>query len=437
MRIAYLTGQYPRATDTFIQREVAALRDAGVHVQTFSIRKPPEDENVGPEQRAERERTRYILPPSLLNLIAVGFKLKLGSPCRYFRALRLAFSTRQPGIKGLVYCLAYLMEAGILADTMRKEKLTHLHNHFGDSSCTVAMLASELGGFTFSFSLHGPGIFFEPYRWRLDEKLKRALFVSNISHFCRSQAMIFCPPEKWDRLHIIHCGVDPALFKPATHTGMGTRLLTVGRMASVKGIPILLDAIKQLLPDHPDLTLTVVGDGPERQDFEQRAKDLGIGKNVNFVGYQSQSEVRERLTETDVFVLPSFAEGVPVVLMEAMAAGLPVVTTRIAGVAELVDDGQSGSLVPPGDKHALIDAIDELLTDPDKRTGFGHAGHQKVGAEFNIAKESAWLRRIMTAALQGDIETIRPNDSIAGNYSTTPDAPGTPGSPGPLDRAAS
>ena len=408
MRIAYLTGQYPRATDTFIQREVAALRESGVHVQTFSIRKPPENENVGPEQKAERERTIYVLPPSFLNLIAVGARLKLGAPKRYFKALRLALKVRQPGIKGFLYGLFYFMEAGIIADRMRRDNLTHLHNHFGDSSCTVAMLAAELGGFTFSFSLHGPGIFFEPYHWRLDEKLKRALFVSNISHFCRSQAMIFCPPEKWDRLHIIHCGVDPDLFKPVTHNGKGTRLLTVGRMASVKGMPVLLDAIKQLQATHPDIKLTVVGDGPERKDFERRAGELGIADRVDFVGYQSQSQVRERLSETDVFVLPSFAEGVPVVLMEAMAAGVPVVTTRIAGVAELVDDGTSGRLVPPGDKNSLADAINDLLNDPEKRNAFGQAGRAKVAAEFNIAKESAWLRRVMTSALAGNVEPIRP-----------------------------
>ncbi len=413
MRIAYLTGQYPRATDTFIQREVAALRDAGIHVQTFSIRKPPINENVGPEQQAERDRTTYILPPSFISAILALGRLKFGSPLRYLRAFLLALRTRQAGLKGLLYSVFYHMEAGIIADTMRKEKLTHLHNHFGDSSCTVAMLAAELGGFTFSFSLHGPGIFFEPHRWRLDEKLKRALFVSNISHFCRSQAMIFCPPNRWDRLHIIHCGVDPKLFKPATHSGQGTRLLTVGRMASVKGIPILLDAIKSLLPNHPNLTLTVVGEGPERKDFEQHADDLGIHNNIKFVGYQSQSQVREHLNNTDLFVLPSFAEGVPVVLMEAMAAGVPVVTTRIAGIAELVDDGQAGTLVPPGNTGALSDAIDDLLNDPDKRAAFGHAGHQKVDAEFNIAKESAWLRQVMAAALAGHTESTRPNRSIA------------------------
>ncbi len=408
MRIAYLTGEYPRATDTFIQREVAALRDSGVHVQTFSVRKPSLDETIGPEQRAERERTRFILPCSVMTIIGSLGRLKFGSPLRYLRALRLAISVRQPGIKGFLYTLFYFIEAGVLAEAMRKDELTHLHNHFGDSSCTVAMLAAELGGFTFSFSLHGPGIFFEPYRWRLDEKFKRALFASNISHFCRSQAMIFCPPEKWDRLHIIHCGVDPDLFKRVEHATGGTRLLTVGRMASVKGIPILLDAIKHLHAAHPDLKLTIVGDGPERKAFEQYAKAIGIESRVNFVGYQSQAEVRDRLNETDLFVLPSFAEGVPVVLMEAMAAGVPVVTTRIAGVAELVDNGISGRLVPPGDGETLAQAIDDLLNDPDKRNAFGRAGRAKVAAEFNIAKESQWLRKVMTSALEGRVEPVRP-----------------------------
>ncbi len=420
MRIAYLTGQYPRATDTFIQREVSALRESDVHVQTFSIRKPPENENVGPEQRAERERTIYVLPPSFVGLILTGVRLKFGSPLRYLGALRLALRTRQAGLKGLFYSLFYLMEAGIIADKMRKDNLTHLHNHFGDSSCTVAMLAAELGGFTFSLSLHGPGIFFEPYHWRLDEKLTRALFVSCISHFCRSQAMIFCPPDKWDRLHIVHCGVDPDMFTPAVHTGRGTRLLTVGRMASVKGVPVLLNAIKQLLPTHPDITLTVVGDGPERAAFERRAEELGLSERVKFVGYQAQSKVRDFLNSTDVFVLPSFAEGVPVVLMEAMAAGVPVVTTRIAGVAELVDDGQSGYLVAPGDAESLARGIDALLIDHEKRTAFGHAGRAKVGDAFNIARESAWLQQIMTSALAGKVEPIRYESSQIASPGDTP-----------------
>jgi glycosyltransferase involved in cell wall biosynthesis len=293
---------------------------------------------------------------------------------------------------------------------MRKDDLTHLHNHFGDSSCTVAMLAAETGGSTFSFSLHGPGIFFEPHRWRLDEKLRRALFTVCISHFCRSQAMIFSEPRKWNRLHIVHCGVDPDLFEPVKHEGRGARLLTVGRLAQLKGLPVLLQAIEGLLPKHPEIKLTVVGDGPDRQDFERQAQSMGLGNVVEFVGYQSQAEVREHLKRTEVFVLPSFAEGVPVVLMEAMAAGVPPVTTRIAGIAELIDDGESGWLVPPGDKDSLARRIDDLLTNPERRNAFGRAGREKVAREFNIARESNWLRRIVESALQGTIEPIRKQD---------------------------
>ncbi|GAB4108191.1 MAG: glycosyltransferase [Phycisphaeraceae bacterium] len=409
MRIAYLTGQYPRATDTFIQREVAALREAGVHVQTFSIRRPPDSEIIGPEQREERERTCYVIPTTILTLISVGARLKFGHPIRYLRGLKLAWQTRQPGLRGMLYALFYFMEAGIIADRMRRDALTHLHNHFGDSSCTVAMLAAELGGFTFSFSLHGPGIFFEPYHWRLDEKLKRALFACTISHFCRSQAMIFCPPDKWDRLHIVHCGVTPESFRAVEHQGQGLRLLTVGRLASVKGIPILLQAVKSLVNDHPDLSLTIVGDGPERPAFERMADELGISTHVRFTGYQNQQQVREHLQQHDIFVLPSFAEGVPVVLMEAMASGLPVVTTRIAGIPELVEDGVHGRLVPPGDPASLTDAIRDLIHDPAKRQQYGQAGRHKVAREYNIQKESAWLRRVMTSALQGRIEPIRPD----------------------------
>jgi len=408
--IAYLTGEYPRATDTFIQREIAALRSFGVDVRTFSVRRTDTAHHVGPEQRAEAVQTFYVQPASLrphvlLKAHAWAF---LRSPLRYLKSIILAVRSGAPGVRGLIYQVFYFAEAGVLADELQGAGIGHLHNHFGNSSCSVAMLASVISGIPYSYTMHGPAIFFEPARWSLGEKIKRAKFVACISHFCRSQAMIFCPPQKWDRLHIIHCGVDPTLFKPVEHQGKGKRLLTVGRMASVKGMPVLLEAIKRLQADHPELKLTVVGDGPERKDFEQRAEALGIAERVDFVGYQSQSAVREKLSETDVFVLPSFAEGVPVVLMEAMAAGVPPVTTRIAGVAELIDDGTSGQLVPPGDGKSLASAIDELLRDPDKRNAFGKAGHEKVATDFNITKESDWLRRVMTSALEGRIETTRP-----------------------------
>jgi glycosyltransferase involved in cell wall biosynthesis len=409
MRVAYLTGEYPRATDTFIQREVAALRENGVEVYTFSVRRTSDEHIVGPEQKAERDRTFYILPVNLIAVLLAHLTLFLGSPGNYLQALKLAWDTRQHGLRGTLYQLFYFVEAGILAKQMKVHQIQHLHNHFGDSSCTVAMLAAALGGKTFSFTLHGPYIFFDPYRWRLDEKIKRSLFVSCISHFCRSQGMIFTPTDKWNRMHIIHCGVDPALFNLVKHNEFAHRLLYTGRLAAVKGLPILLESLAAIIPALPDIVLTVVGDGPDRKKLEDMTTQLGLEENVKFVGYQSQAEVREHMQQTDVFVLPSFAEGVPVSLMEAMAAGVPVVTTRIAGVSELVEDGVSGYLVPPGDPVLLADRIKTLLTDNQLRTRFGAAGRAKVEKDFNIHVEVAWLDQVMMAALQGKVESIRPN----------------------------
>ena len=421
LRIAYLTGEYPRATDTFIQREVAALRERGADVLTMSIRRPGSGHSVGPEQEAERAGTRYILPPSPLALIRDHAAALFRSPGRYVKSLALAWRTAPAGFKNHLRNFAYFAEAAVVAERMRRDGRTHLHNHFANSSCTVAMLASEMGGFTYSFTIHGPAIFFEPHHWRVGEKVERALFVSCISHFCRSQTMIFANPTQWDKLHIVHCGVNPSLFTPRPHHSQGTQLLYVGRLAAVKGLPILLEAVARLAETQGAsslgvggsedaqgtcslggaLTLTVVGDGPDRTWLEARAVELGIADRVDFVGFQSQAQVRERLAETDVFVMSSFAEGVPVVLMEAMAAGVPPVATRIAGVAELVEHEVSGLLVPPGDVDALTNAIRRLCSDADLRNALATAGRAKVEAEFNIQKEAAWLARVMEARVAG------------------------------------
>ncbi|MGH7999141.1 MAG: glycosyltransferase family 4 protein [Brasilonema sp.] len=418
MRIAYLTGEYPRATDTFIQREVTTLRELGVDVHTFSVRRTGDEHIVGEEQKLERDRTFYILPPNPIILLLTHLSLLLASPKRYLQAIKLAFSTSQPGLRGAFYQLFYFLEAGILAKQIKQRQIVHLHNHIVEASGTVAMLAAQMGGFTYSFTLHGPYIFFRPHQWRLDEKIKRALFVCCISYYARSQGMIFAPTDKWNRMHIIHCGIDPALFNVVSHNESGKRLLFVGRLAAAKGLPILLESLATLrrclttsccASTHPAISLTVVGDGPDRQKLEQMTAQLGLSQNVNFVGYKSQAEVRDYFQQTDVFVMSSFAEGIPVVLMEAMAAGVPVVATQIAGISELVEDGVNGYLVPPGDAVSLTKCIEKLLSNAKIRAAFGTAGRAKVEKEFNIHHEVARLHRLMTSALQGHVEPIRPN----------------------------
>lgn len=409
MRVAYFTGEYPRATDTFIRREAAALREMGVDVQPFAVRRPHDRERGGAELQAERERTTYLLPASPVALLAAHAWLFAQSPGRYLRAAKLAWSTRQHGVRGTGYQAFYFAEAGLLARHMMKRGIPHVHNHSADSSGTVAMLAAELVGLTFSHTLHGPAIFFEPRRWRLDAKLSRCAFACCISHFARSQAMLFAPQERWDRLYVVHCGVEPAFYQSTRSEAGRLRMLYVGRLAAVKGLPVLLEALEKLAPRFPELSLDIAGDGPERAKLEARARELGLGERVRFLGYQSAEGVRDRLRETDVFVMASFAEGVPVVLMEAMAADVPVVATQVAGVPELVEEGVTGLLVPPGDAHALAAKLVRLLEDASLRRRLGEAGRRKVVREFHVKQEAARLHAILTAELAGRRAELPPH----------------------------
>jgi glycosyltransferase involved in cell wall biosynthesis len=412
-----MTAIYPRATDTFIQREVAALRRLGVDVRTISIRTPPESENVGPEQLAERATTTFILPARLWTLVSAHFGMLARSPLRYLKALRTALFVRGPGVRSLLWQVFYFAEAAVVAMHVRRLGIAHLHNHFSDSSCYAAMLAAEMGGFSFSLAVHGPNEFFDARSWRLDEKLRRARFAACISHFARSQAMLFAPPEDWHRLHVVHCGVEPGLFAPKRyHDGAGARLTCVGRLARAKGLPILFDALVLLARTRPDIHLTLAGDGPDRAALEALAKQLGLSSRVTFLGYRSQAGVRELLAETDVFVLASLAEGVPVVLMEAMAAGVPVVATRVAGIPELIDDGVSGLLVPPGDAQALAGAIERLLNDSALRESFARRGREKVERDFNVDREAERLRLLLAG-------TSLPAAAPAGPRASAPASP--------------
>ncbi|MAL27555.1 MAG: colanic acid biosynthesis glycosyltransferase WcaL [Croceicoccus sp.] len=395
-RIAYLTGEYPAISHTFILREVLALRARGLEVRTCSIRRTAAAQHRGPDEKQAAASTFHVLDaakrPGTL-LAALGWAL--ARPGRFGRMIRLALKTRPAGIKATIWQIFYLIEAMVLARHLDRAGITRLHNHFAMASSTVAMLASELSGIPYSFTLHGPADFWETGRWHLGEKIARARFVACISHFCRSQGMLFSDPAHWERLHIVHCGVDPDRYDPAhirdPGREAGRNVLFIGRLAAAKGVPILLDAFARLHAAHPDARLTLVGDGPARPVLEARARDLGLGGAVRLTGALSQDEVTAELARADLFALPSFAEGVPIVLMEAMAAGLPVLATAIAGIPELVEDGVSGRLVAPGDTSGFAAAMADLLADPARARAMGRAGRQKVAAEFSIAGEAAKL----------------------------------------------
>lgn len=392
-KIAYLTGEYPAVSHTFILREIEALRSLGADVMTCSIRRTPPQHKPGPAEKAAAASTFYVLQAAKNPATLIAAQLTaLRTPRRYARTLALAWRTCAPGAKAALWQMFYVLEAAVLARKLKEASVTHLHNHFGNSSANVALLTSEMSGIPFSYTLHGPAEFYEPHRWRLDEKTRRARFVSCISHFCRSQAMYFSDPDHWHKLRIIHCGVIPALYAGKRETlnpKAGAHFVFVGRVAAVKGLRVLLDAFASAIEQVPDMRLTIVGDGADRATLEARAAPLGGA--VTFTGYKAQAEVAEILTQADVFVLPSFAEGLPVSLMEALASEVPVIATRVAGVAELVEDGQHGHLVPPGDSTSLANRMIEMAQDPQARARMGAAGRAKVEQEFDVAQEAARL----------------------------------------------
>lgn len=399
--IAYMTGEYPKVSHTFIQREVAALRALGLTIETCTVRRASAAAIVGPDQQAEAARTFCILDAARnpATLLAAHLHMVVTAPQRWLSALALAIRLRPPGPKALLWQLFYFLEAGILARHLQKRGIVHLHNHFGSSSCSVALLTSTMTGIPFSFTMHGPQEFFETAHWRLDEKVARATFTVAISHFCRSQLMYLANRRHWQRLPIVHCGIDPARFPlPDATAGRPPHIAFVGRLDPVKGADLLLDALAALRNAHPGLTATFIGDGPHAAEIRAHARRLGLDDMTTFPGAQPEHAVAHLLQQADLLVLPSFAEGLPVVLMEAMATGLPVVASRIAGIPELVRDGENGLLIPAGDTASLIAAIDRLLRDPALRTRMGQAGRATVLADFAIDTEARRLARLFTEA---------------------------------------
>ncbi len=410
--VAWIAGQYPRATDTFIMREVAGLRALGVDLRTFSMRRTGPEHLVGPEQRAEAAGTTHVLeaakrPGEALRAHLAAWR----RPATYLRSLRDAFATAAPGLRGRAFNLIYWHEAVVLAALLRRLGAVHLHCHIAKAACTVARLAAPLAGVTWSFTLHGPDDLEEPGRWALRDKIARADHVACISSFCRSQAMFHSRPEDWAKLHVVHCGVEPARYDRAPDAAPEAppgSLLFVGRLAAAKGVAVLLDALRIALAREPSLHLTLVGDGPERPALEALARGLP----ATFLGTRNQAEVAALLARHRLLVLPSFAEGVPVVLMEALASGLPVVATRIAGISELVEDGVSGRLVPPGEEEALADAILEVLADPGRARAMGEAGRARVRAEFDSRREAGRMAALLRHARRGGPRPARRPEEV-------------------------
>lgn len=392
--LAYITGCYPRATDTFIQREVACLRQLGWRVLPYAVRRPGSEHAVSTAVAAEQKVTNYLLPFRWIALVAVNLGFLTSQPANYYQTLKLAVRTRKPGFRGFAYQMAYFLEATWLAHDLVKQGATHLHNHLGDASATVAMLAARLAGIGFSMTIHGPHIFFDPVNWALRQKVSQANFVICISNFCTSQMMLFSDRSDWHKFKLVHCGVDTPTYPWCRPKDHGNSILYVGRLAAEKGILVLLDSFAELIKNRPQARLRLAGDGEDRQVLQTRVAEMGLGDHVLFLGYCSQEAVRQQLEASDLFVLPSFAEGVPVSLMEAMAIGVPVVSTFVGGVVELVVPEHTGLMVAAGNAQQLAHAMRRGLTDGPLRQRLSRAAREKVEQDYDLVTQVAKLSEL-------------------------------------------
>ncbi|MDR5652862.1 glycosyltransferase [Ruixingdingia sedimenti] len=394
MRIAYLVNTYPRPSHTFIRREIRALERRGIAVHRFAMRSD-RAALVDPADVAEDARTEHVLKAGAPVLAAAG--LRALATARGWRALRLAVGCGRRG-GGVLRHLVYLAEAAQVARRCRDLGVAHLHAHFGTNSATVAMLAHELGGPRFSFTVHGPEEFDAPAALSLRQKMARAAFTVAISSFGRSQLMRWARAADWPRIHTVHCGIEPALFAPAPLPEGPARVVAIGRFSEQKGQLLLVRALALAVARAPGLHLVLVGDGELRGAMEAAVAQAGIGAHVTLTGWLDEAGVRAELAAAQALVLPSFAEGLPMVVMEAMAAARPVVATWIAGVPELVVPGGTGWLVPAGDAGALADALVALAGTPvDRLRAMGEAGRARVLARHDIDAEAGRLAALFAA----------------------------------------
>jgi len=393
--VAYLVNQYPKVSHSFIRREILALERLGVPVQRIALH--GWDADVVDEADAlERSRTRYVLRKGLIGLLLPTLLALLATPRRFLGALLLALRMARRADRPLPYHLVYLAEACCMLPWLRASGARHLHAHFGTNSAEVAMLARALGGPPYSFTVHGPEEFDRPQFLGLGEKIRRASFVVAISSFGRSQLFRWVEYDQWAKVKVVHCGLDREFY--ATSAGdppLVPRLVCVGRLCEQKGQLLLVEAARRVADDGIPLELVLAGDGEMRAEIEQLVARHGLGDRVRITGWLSSDQVRDEILAARALVLPSFAEGLPVVIMEAMALRRPVISTFVAGTPELVRPDVEGWLFPAGDVDALADAMRTCLAaGREELARMAQAAQTRVIARHDIDREAAKLARL-------------------------------------------
>jgi glycosyltransferase involved in cell wall biosynthesis len=392
MRVCYFVSEYPAVSHTFIRREIAELEQNDITVLRVSLRRNDRT-LVDATDLSERNRTRYILDGRITKFASAFVGALRRDPKALARAGFAAIRMMKRSSRPALVHLAYLAEAIVLARWVIEQDVRHIHAHFGTNGAEVAMLCHLLTDIPYSFTVHGPDEFDRPEYLGLPEKVRHATFVCVVTSFTGSQICRWIPPRAWPKIKLVRCGLDAdfLIHRPSSIVSR-MQLVTVGRLCEQKGQLVLLGALAVLVREGVPFKMTIAGDGPLRPEIERRICELGLEDHVELTGWLTNSQVRARLRGARALILPSFAEGLPVVLMEALALGRPVVTTYVAGIPELVTDKTCGWLVPAGSVEHLAHAIKQCLNASDALIEtMGAAGRKRVLEQHDIVKECGKL----------------------------------------------
>jgi colanic acid/amylovoran biosynthesis glycosyltransferase len=401
-KLAYLLSMYPAVSHTFFLNEVRELRKLGFAIEVASVN-PPERASDGLTAREveELKNTFYIKAMKRSHILGVLLKILFTRPLVVGRGLRTALGLDPFNLQASTYSLFYLVEALLVGDWMRRKGHNHLHVHFGGAVATVAMLVTAAWGIPYSIMIHGPDEFYDVDQTYLRRKVQQALFVFCISDYCRSQVMKICGPSHWDKLHVLRLGVDPDVFVPdlSAKDDSVIEIVCVGRLVPTKGQLILLRAVSELLAKGYPVRLRLIGDGADRTRLEKFILDHGLGDVVVLEGARNHESTRRLLGRAHIFALASFAEGLPVALMEAMAMQIPCVSTYVGAIPELIRDGLDGLLVPASSHEALCNALERLIVNPDLRQILAHSGRLRVLELHNLKRNVSCLANALANRL--------------------------------------
>lgn len=401
-RLAYLVSQYPAVSHTFVLREVRSLRNAGFDIQVASINAPDRPRRVLTfEEREEAESTYYVKAEGPKGALQGLLLTLLESPVAWLRGLIYALRLAGTDLKKILYAFFYFTEAVMIGRWMRTVGAKHLHVHFATPASTVGLILTRVYPFTLSITVHGPDEFYDAPGYRLAEKIAGSSFLCCIGTYARSQLMKLSPFVEWAKFEVSPLGVDPERFCPRPTPAMDDafEVICVGRLVPAKGQHILVSAIDRLVREGRPIRLRLVGDGPDRESLEADVAARGLHDHVVFEGAVNQDRIRELYAGAHAFALASFAEGIPVVLMEAMSMEIPCVTTCITGIPELIRNEVDGLLVSPSDEDALAGALARLMDEPDLAERLGRDGRRRVQEKYHLGRNTQRLGEIFDRRL--------------------------------------